>query len=140
MIRTAPPELNIAGVGDLFSIHTASFDWKLAESAGKSEYPFSANTVSQASDIIEMLRKHKQDIRECNDEGLWAIVEGCMRLNTLACPPGISGWRKVRSITFLRTRRTVAASVHSRSHSRPGDSSDEPPAKQQPGGNNRAHE
>ncbi|MBK9708136.1 MAG: iron-containing alcohol dehydrogenase [Acidobacteria bacterium] len=88
VIRTAPPELNIAGVGDLFSIHTASFDWKLAESAGKSEYPFSANTVSQASGIIEMLRNHKQDIRECNDEGLWAIVEGCMRLNTICLPAG----------------------------------------------------
>ncbi|MBK7601942.1 MAG: iron-containing alcohol dehydrogenase [Acidobacteria bacterium] len=35
VIRTAPPELNIASVGDLFSIHTASLDWKLAESAEK---------------------------------------------------------------------------------------------------------
>ena len=31
VLRTAPPELNIAGVGDLLSIHTACFDWELAQ-------------------------------------------------------------------------------------------------------------
>ena len=30
LIRTAPTELNIAGCGDILSIHTASFDWELA--------------------------------------------------------------------------------------------------------------
>ena len=39
LLRSAPKELNIAGVGDLFSIHTASFDWQYAHSKGKSEYP-----------------------------------------------------------------------------------------------------
>ena len=39
ILRTAPKELNIAGIGDLFSIHTASFDWTYANSKGKSEYP-----------------------------------------------------------------------------------------------------
>ena len=38
LLRSAPKELNIAGVGDLFSIHTASFDWQFANSRGKSEY------------------------------------------------------------------------------------------------------
>ena len=37
ILRTAPKELNIAGIGDLFSIHTASFDWSYANSKGKSE-------------------------------------------------------------------------------------------------------
>ena len=32
VLRSAPKELNIAGVGDLFSIHTASFDWEYANS------------------------------------------------------------------------------------------------------------
>ena len=35
LIRTAPPELNIAGVGDLLSIHTACFDWELAARANR---------------------------------------------------------------------------------------------------------
>lgn len=88
VIRTAPPELNIAGVGDLFSIHTASFDWELAEQAGKSEYPFSAADISRARGIVDLLRRHTSDIRACNDAGLWAIVEGCMRLNTICLPAG----------------------------------------------------
>lgn len=28
LLRTAPPELNVAGIGDLLSIHTATFDWE----------------------------------------------------------------------------------------------------------------
>jgi hypothetical protein len=37
--------LNVAGVGDLLSIHTACFDWEVAERAGKSEYPFHAEVL-----------------------------------------------------------------------------------------------
>ncbi len=40
ILRTTPRNLNIAGVGDLLSIHTASFDWQYAQNKGKSEYPF----------------------------------------------------------------------------------------------------
>ena len=40
ILRTAPQSLNIAGIGDLLSIHTASFDWEYVESKGKSEHVF----------------------------------------------------------------------------------------------------
>ena len=88
VIRTAPPELNIAGVGDLLSIHTASFDWELAKRAGKSEYPFSPADVAAARSIVGMLEQNVAEIRACTDAGLWAIVEGCMRLNTICLPAG----------------------------------------------------
>jgi glycerol-1-phosphate dehydrogenase [NAD(P)+] len=88
LLRTAPKELNIAGVGDLLSNHTACFDWELAHRAGKSEYPFKPESVAIGRDILEKIIDHTADIAACTDEGLQAIVDGYMRLNTVCLPNG----------------------------------------------------
>ena len=88
LIRTAPPELNIAGVGDLLSIHTACFDWELAARANRSEFPFRAEDVAAARAILADTMAKADAIRACSDEGLRAIVEGYMRVNTLCLPAG----------------------------------------------------
>jgi len=88
LIRTAPPELNIAGVGDLLSIHTACFDWELAHRAGRSEYPFRAEDIAAARAILAGTMAKADAIRACSDDGLRAIVEGYMQVNTLCLPAG----------------------------------------------------
>ena len=88
LLRTAPPELNIAGVGDLLSIHTATFDWEHAQRRGKSEYPFSAEDVENGRKILEMIYSRLDDIRLNTDQGLMAIVEGYMTMNTICLPAG----------------------------------------------------
>lgn len=88
LIRTAPPELNIAGVGDLLSIHTACFDWELANRAGRSEYPFRTEDVARARAILTDTMAKAGAIRGCTDDGLRAIVEGYMRVNTICLPAG----------------------------------------------------
>jgi glycerol-1-phosphate dehydrogenase [NAD(P)+] len=88
LIRTAPPDLNIAGVGDLLSIQTACFDWELAEKAGQSEYPFQANDISKARRILQNIMSQADSIRACTDDGLRAIVEGYMQVNTICLPAG----------------------------------------------------
>jgi len=88
VLRTAPPELNIAGVGDLLSIHTACFDWELAHMAGASEYPFSQRDVDAARQILSAVMRQAAAIREGTDEGLQAIVDGYMRVNTICLPAG----------------------------------------------------
>jgi glycerol-1-phosphate dehydrogenase [NAD(P)+] len=88
LIRTAPPELNIAGVGDLLSIHTACFDWELAARAGRSEYPFHAEDIARARGILSDTLAKAAAIRACSDDGLRAIVEGYMRVNTICLPAG----------------------------------------------------
>lgn len=88
LIRTAPAELNIAGVGDLLSIHTACFDWELAERAGRSDFPFRAADVAKARGILSDTMAKAAAIRACSDEGLRAIVEGYMWVNTICLPAG----------------------------------------------------
>jgi glycerol-1-phosphate dehydrogenase [NAD(P)+] len=88
IIRTAPPELNIAGIGDLLSMHTASFDWAYAQSKDRSEYPFSQKAVDDAARILDMLYACLGDIRENTDKGLMAIVEGYIDLNRICLPAG----------------------------------------------------
>lgn len=91
VIRTAPPALNIAGIGDLLSAHTATFDWEYAQSQGKSEYPFSQDNINTTRGIVKNLETLLSEIRENKDEGLKAIVDGYMKLNTICLPAG--HWR-----------------------------------------------
>ena len=91
IIRTAPKQLNIAGIGDLLSCHTASFDWELAHIKGKSEYPYSAENVKVAKGIVDRLESLLPAIRENEDEGLKSIVDGYMELNSICLPAG--HWR-----------------------------------------------
>jgi len=88
LLRTAPAELNVAGIGDLLSIHTATFDWELAQQAGKSEFPFSPDAVKAARAILATVCERADEIARCTDIGLRAIVEGYMRVNTICLPAG----------------------------------------------------
>ena len=88
LLRTAPVDLNVAGVGDLLSIHTATFDWVLAEQRGKSEYAFSQQDIDAARSILNDVMAKASDIRHCTDAGLQAIVDGYMRINTICLPAG----------------------------------------------------
>ena len=86
LLRSAPKELNIAGVGDLFSIHTASFDWQYANSKGKSEYPYSQNAINSGKKILDFIYDNIGNIKENNDNGLRSIVEAYISLNTICLP------------------------------------------------------
>jgi len=88
ILRTAPPELNIAGTGDLFSAHTGTWDWEFAQMKGRSEYPFSSADIEAARKILVKLEPLLSDIRKNNDKGLMAIVEGYMTINTICLPAG----------------------------------------------------
>ena len=88
IIRTAPKTLNIAGIGDLLSIHTASFDWQHAENNTKSEYPFSQDMILSGKKIINNLYNNIDEIKNVTNRGIDAIVEGYMHLNTICLPAG----------------------------------------------------
>lgn len=88
LLRTAPPHLNVAGVGDLLSIHTACWDWERAVAAGRSEFPPSPSDVRAAREILADTLAAAPEIARCSDTGLRALVEGYMRVNALCLPAG----------------------------------------------------
>jgi len=88
LIRTAPAELNIAGCGDILSIHTASFDWLLAHKAGKDVHAFVPEAVERAQGLVQRLYNAADDIRMQTDEGIRTIVECYLEINDICIPLG----------------------------------------------------
>lgn len=88
LLRSAPTWMNVAGIGDLLSIHTATFDWELAEKAGRSEYPFDSESVARARDVLAQVMTLKDALQANSNEGLQAIVDGYLRINELCLPVG----------------------------------------------------
>lgn len=88
LIRTAPPALNIAGCGDILSIHTASFDWKLAHAAGQEPRGYVPTSVERARALVQRLAESASDIRALTDDGIRAIVECYLEINDICIPLG----------------------------------------------------
>jgi glycerol-1-phosphate dehydrogenase [NAD(P)+] len=88
LIRTAPPRLNIAGVGDLLSIHTAAFDWELSHRSGNNQHEFFPDDVRRARAVLADVAKNAVEIRVLSDVGIRAIVEGYIAVNTICLPRG----------------------------------------------------
>jgi len=88
LIRTAPNDLNIAGVGDLLSIHTAIYDWTLAAKNGQNQNQFHQNTADQAYKILNSIIDRAEDIRNLTNQGIDAIINGYMDVNRICLPLG----------------------------------------------------
>jgi len=91
VIRTAPRELALAGIGDLLSMHTACYDWKYAGDKGRSEYPLSDEVIEGAHALLKELYAVCSDIRDVTDHGIRTVVEATMGMNELAARAG--HWR-----------------------------------------------
>lgn len=86
LIRTAPAQLNIAGVGDILSIHTATFDWETAMRAGRDAHGFSADDVRRARQIVQSIEDNVAEIRDTTDRGLQTLIDAYLRINTICLP------------------------------------------------------
>jgi glycerol-1-phosphate dehydrogenase [NAD(P)+] len=88
LVRSAPPELNIAGCGDILSIHTASFDWHLAHAAGQEARGYVPEAVERARTLVQRLDEEASEIRALSDDGIRAIVECYLEINDICIPLG----------------------------------------------------
>lgn len=87
LIRKAPAELNRAGAGDIVSIHTALYDWRLAHERNGEAY--SLEVAALARQCLEELDRNAAEVFAVTPKGIDTIidlyrreVEFCARINT----------------------------------------------------------
>lgn len=73
ILRSAPSNLNLAGIGDLYSASVGLLDWKLARDRIGEE--FDPETERKSYALINRLRRNSNEIRNLSDEGLKTMIE-----------------------------------------------------------------
>ena len=84
VITQAPRELNRAGIGDLLSIHTALWDWKVSGDG------YDAAIAQEVNSILVGLEERTEAIAECDEEALRYIMASYVQENTLCLKVGSS--------------------------------------------------
>ncbi len=76
-IQGAPKAINRASVGDLWCIHTAHHDWRLARDRGtlEAKWPYDEPALAEAKQVLQLVKDHVDDIREVNDTGVRVLAE-----------------------------------------------------------------
>jgi glycerol dehydrogenase-like iron-containing ADH family enzyme len=76
VIRSAPPNLNRSGIGDVLCYHTARYDWQLADRLGRTEprWPYDQRLVDDASTVMGSVMDALDEIREGTEAGIRALV------------------------------------------------------------------
>jgi glycerol-1-phosphate dehydrogenase [NAD(P)+] len=88
LVKRAPPRLNRAGVGDLLSIHTALWDWRAGDRAGRATWrPEIAERSAAALDRVDELA---DEIGAVTARAVEAIVRGYAEVNALCLDAGHS--------------------------------------------------
>lgn len=73
LICKAPPELNRAGAGDILSIHTALFDWRLAHQRTGEVY--SDEIAAESRALLDVLSRNADAVRNATPDGVRVLVE-----------------------------------------------------------------
>jgi glycerol-1-phosphate dehydrogenase [NAD(P)+] len=84
VIRSAPPRLNRAGVGDIYSAKISLLDWKYARDKEGEDYD--ETVVMKTENVLKKLMTSSKDIRDVTDAGIRSIVQMHLELNSLQFP------------------------------------------------------
>lgn len=77
VVRTAPPAINRAGVGDILCYHTAHLDWALSHELGRTEprWPYDPTLVAAARIRLEAVLGALDEIRDATDHGIRTLMD-----------------------------------------------------------------
>ena len=73
VIQSAPAHLNRAGVGDILSIHTALWDWKLSHARGND--PYSEDIEVASGEMLQRMTRRPEDLRDVTEEGIELLFD-----------------------------------------------------------------
>jgi glycerol-1-phosphate dehydrogenase [NAD(P)+] len=84
LIRTAPPRLNRAGMGDIYSTKISLMDWRYARDTDNDAYD--PAVAKNAQDVLDQLQASTEEIYNVTDKGLKSMVRMHIQLNALQWP------------------------------------------------------
>ena len=106
VIRRAPAALNRAGVGDLLSIHTGLYDWRLGAARGRAVFDDAIAVRSAA--VLERIDAIADEIGRVTDGALEAIVRAYAEINALCLQAGHSQLEEGSEHYFAYSLEAVA--------------------------------
>ncbi len=83
LVRSAPPSLNRAGIGDVLSCHTGLHDWRAAVLAGHG-VPWDEDLAALGAALLTELDAAADDVRAVSDDGV-RFLAGAYRRIGAAC-------------------------------------------------------
>ena len=83
LIRSAPPRLNRAGVGDVLSCHTGLFDWRLATERGTT-HSWHTGLAALGATLLDELEAAVDEIAAVSDDGVRFLADAYRRIGA-AC-------------------------------------------------------
>jgi glycerol-1-phosphate dehydrogenase [NAD(P)+] len=89
LVARAPVRLNRAGVGDLLSIHTGLWDWRLGARAGRIAYD--AGIAAAAANVLDRTEALAPEIAAVSEAGVGGLVAMYAEVNALCLQAGHSG-------------------------------------------------
>ena len=78
VIRSAPPQLNYSGIGDILCLHTGVLDWRYATEVGKCEakWPYDEEVARHSLEKVEDVLMHAEEIHKLSDKGIQVLIDG----------------------------------------------------------------
>jgi glycerol dehydrogenase-like iron-containing ADH family enzyme len=75
VLERAPTRLNVAGLGDILSCHTALFDWNLTAHDVTADQPWDERAARQCRLLVDSIAAHADDFRVMNERALKLLVD-----------------------------------------------------------------
>jgi glycerol dehydrogenase-like iron-containing ADH family enzyme len=98
LIQSAPPRLNMSGVGDIICAHTALYDWKLAHESTGERYDPAA--VQAMHGWLQRISDNAQHIQKVTKEGIRLIMDAFADISIICRRFGSSRPQEASDHTF----------------------------------------
>jgi glycerol dehydrogenase-like iron-containing ADH family enzyme len=79
LVRSAPPHLNRAGIGDILSCHTGLHDWRAAVAAGEGVV-WDDDAAALGAGLLDELDDRLDDVAEVNPDGIRFLADAYRRI------------------------------------------------------------